>query len=73
MKYMGSFRVKLSMQNKLPSLDYIREIRTNLIIVFRLDLYLQNMLQFQFIQFMRSRSMYINRKHGYPKYTNSLH
>ena len=72
MKYMRNFRVKLAMQNKLPSLDYIREIRTSLIIILRLDLHIQNMLQFQFIQFMRSRSMYFNRKYGYPKYTNFI-
>ena len=69
---MGNFRVKLSMQNKSSLPYYIRETRTNLMIIFRLDLHIQNMLQFQFIQFMRSRSMYFNRKYGYPKYTNFI-
>ena len=64
---MVNFRVKLSIQNKLPSLDDIREMRMNLIIIFRLDLHIQNILQFQVIQFMRSRSMYINRKQDYAK------
>ena len=73
MKIHKNFRVKLSIQNKLPSLDHIREMRMNLIIIFRLDLHIQNMLQFQVIQFMRSRSMYINRKQGYAKYINLLH
>ena len=73
MKIHKNFRVKLSIQNKLPSLDDIREMRMNLIIIFRLDLHIQKMLQFQFIQFMRSRSMYINRKQGYAKYINLLH
>jgi len=73
MKIHKNFRLKLSIQNKLPSLDDIREMRMNMIIIFRLDLHIQKMLQFQFIQFMRSRSMYINRKQGYAKYINLLH
>ena len=49
MKYMGNFRMKLSMQIKLPLVDHIREIRTNLIIIFKLDLHVQTILQFQVI------------------------